>query len=136
MTPLEIVKNATTAFNAGRVEDALAFYTDDVVQRLPAIGDESGFLVRKGKDSLRRIFAADVADRMQFHDEHYLGCGDVVAVEGVVHSVVDGRTIEQPVAIFYEVADEKITKISIYFNRVVLNKPDSSHPFAFERTPE
>ncbi|MCS6775560.1 MAG: nuclear transport factor 2 family protein [Chloroherpetonaceae bacterium] len=136
MTPLEIVKTATAAFNAGDVEGALAYYADDVIQRLPAIGDEAGFIVRHGKDALRRIFQSNVADRMQFQEENYVACGDMVAVEGIVHSIVDGREVAQPTAIFYELRQNRIVKLSLYFNRVVLNKPDSTLPFTHERAPE
>lgn len=48
MSPLDIVRDAVTAIRDGRIEEAMGFYADTVLQRSPA-PDSPGFRIRRGK---------------------------------------------------------------------------------------
>ncbi|HLK58108.1 MAG TPA: nuclear transport factor 2 family protein [Chthonomonadaceae bacterium] len=122
MTPLEIVQAATRAFNAGNLEEALAYYDDAVVQRSPATGEQPGFKIREGKAALRQVLEADASKGVQFHHLHYICEGNIVAAEGINRGILNGVAVEQPVAIFYEIRDDKIAQVTVYYDRLVLSK--------------
>src|SRR5579871_2779753 len=122
MTPLEIVQAATRAFNAGNLEEALAYYDEAVVQRSPATGEQPGFKIRQGKAALRQVLEADAGMGVRFQHLHYIAEGDCVAVEGVNSGVLHGVAVEQPVAVFYEVKGGEIAQVTVYYDRLVLSK--------------
>lgn len=65
MDAVAIVQAATAAINEGRLEEALTYYDDSVVQRSPATGDTPGFKRRVGKEALKRVLEGDADARVQ-----------------------------------------------------------------------
>ena len=123
MTPLEIVKAATEAINAGEIEKALGVYADSVVQRSPH-PDQPVFRERTGKDALRKVLNADIhgPSNVQFHHNRYVCEGTTVAVEGTNVGRINGREVRQPVALFYVIQDDRIASVTIYYDRLGLRK--------------
>jgi|SRR5579872_2323313 len=122
MNAVEIVQAATQAFNEGRIEDALAFYEDAIVQRSPATDGKPGFKIRQGKEALRQVLQADTGAQVRFDHHRYIADGDVVAVEGTNRGLLNGVYVEQPVAVFYEVTDGKIASVTVYYDRLALRQ--------------
>lgn len=81
-----------------------------------------GFKVRRGKAALRRTLEADSRARVRFRHLRYVASGDVVATEGVNSGLFDGVWVAQPVAAFYEVRDGKITSVTVYYDRLALQR--------------
>ena len=121
MTPLEIVKSATEAINAGEIEKALEFYADGVVQRSPH-PERPAVRERTGKDTLRTVLKADIHGpcKAQFHHYRYVCGGNVVAIEGTNVGTFDGREVRQPVALFYVIQGDRIASVTIYYDRLGL----------------
>lgn len=120
MSPLQIVQAATRAINEGRINDALHYYADDVRQYSPGRNGDPQFQVRKGKDLLRRVLEADVNGPRQaryLHD-HYVTDGSTVAVRGRNSGVLGGTQVEQPIAAFYEFEDDRISSVTVYYDRL------------------
>lgn len=123
MDAVAIIQAATAAINEGRLEEALAYYDDAVVQRSPATGDTPGFKRRVGKEALQRVLEGDADARVQFDHQRYVSSGNVVAVEGVNRGLFNDVPVEQPVAVFYELSDAgKIASVTVYYDKAVLAK--------------
>ena len=122
MNAIEIVQAATEAFNQRRIDEALAFYDDAVIQRSP--GSENGldFKVRYGKQALRQVLESDNQAQVSFHHQRYIGNENSVAVEGTNSGIFKGVVVEQPVAIFYELQGDKIVSVTVYYDRLALRE--------------
>ena len=123
MNPIDIVKAAVTAINEGRIDDALAYYADSVVQQSPD-PRSADFKVRKGKEALRQVLQTDIHGpaKCKFRYNRIIGSGNIVAAEGTNCGYVGGVYVEQPVALFYELADSKIQTVTIYYDRLALRR--------------
>ena len=122
MKAIEIVKAATEAFNQGRIDEALAFYDDAVVQRSPGSDNGLNFKIRHGKQALRHVLESDSHAQVCFHHRSYIGNENLVAVEGINSGIFDGVLVEQPVAIFYELKANKIISVTVYYDRLALRE--------------
>lgn len=122
MTPKETVLKALEAINAGDLESALSFYSDSVQQLSPS-KDGCSFRERIGKDSLRRVLAADISEhRAKFVPRKVVCEGNTVAVESVNKGDFNDRHVEQPVAAFFEVQQGLIVSVTVYYDRLGLRK--------------
>ena len=120
VTAKEVVLSAIEAINVGDIDKALSFYSDSVRQLSPAT-DSCGFRERVGKDALRRVLEIDASKhRARFIPHAVVSEGNLVAVQSVNVGQFEGRQIEQPVAAFYVVANEKITQVTVYYDRAGL----------------
>ena len=68
--------------------------------------------------------------RVQFHHQRFIAEGRFVAVEGVNSGVFNAVEIEPPVAAFYEIKDDKIVQVTVYYDRPALSKVASKPPGA------
>ena len=56
--------------------------------------------------------------------------GDTVAIQAVNVGTFKGVKVEQPVALFFEIEDEKITSVTVYYDRLGLREaigPSDAH---------
>ena len=122
MNVIEIVQAAAEAFKQRRIDEALAFYDDAVIQRSP--GSENGldFKVRYGKQALRQVLESDNQAQVSFHHQRYIGNENSVAVEGINRGIFKGVVVEQPVAIFYKLKKGKIASVTVYYDRLALRE--------------
>lgn len=58
--------------------------------------------------------------RAIFHYGPMICSGNRVAVEGINRGYFNGVYVEQPVALFFEIADSKIQTVTIYYDRLGL----------------
>jgi ketosteroid isomerase-like protein len=121
MTALEVVKASVEAFNRGDLDTALACYDDAVRLRSPD-PDGEGLRERRGKEELRRVFMADREHAVTFKYSRFVCQGNAVAAEADNVGCFGNKTISQPVAVFYEVVDEKIVSVTVYYDRLGLKK--------------
>lgn len=120
MHPIEIVQAATDAFNQRRIEEALTFYDDAVIQRSPGSADRLELKVQHGKQALRQILEADHQADVHFHHQRYICHANSVAVESINRGEFKGVVVEQPVAVFYELKENKIVSVTAYYDRLAL----------------
>ena len=121
MNPVDIVKAVDDAINAGDVEKALTFYVDDVRARAPD-PEGPGLRERVGKDALRRVLEADRERGVKFLCKRCVCEGDLAAAEAENVGTFDGKTVHQPVGVFYQIADGKIASVTVYYDRLGLRK--------------
>ena len=122
MNAIEIVQTATEAFNQRRIDEALAFYDDAVIQRSPSSENGLDFKVRYGKQALRQVLESDNQAQVSFYHQRYIGNENLVAVEGTNSGIFKGVVVEQPVAIFYELQGDKIVSVTVYYDRLALRE--------------
>ena len=129
MEPVDIVKTAVEVINEGRIDDALAFYSESVVQRSPD-PDSAGFKVRHGKEALRRVLESDIHGETKavFHYDRLIAGESVVAAQGTNCGYFDGVYVEQPVALFFDIEDSRIEAVTIYYDRLAIRRVVEQSP--------
>ena len=123
MDPVDIVKTAVEAINEGRIDDALAFYSDSVVQRSPD-PNSTGFKVRHGKEALRRVLESDIHGETKavFRYDRVIAGESVVAAQATNCGYFNGVYVEQPVALFFDIEDSRIQAVTIYYDRLAIRR--------------
>ena len=123
MEPIDIVTAAIDAINEGRINDALAFYSDSVVQRSPD-PNSTGFKVQHGKEALRRVLESDIRGKMKavFRYERVIASGHVVAAEATNCGYFNGVYVEQPAGLFFDIEDSRIQAVTIYYDRLAIKR--------------
>ena len=123
MEPVDIVKTAVEAINEGRIDDALAFYSESVVQRSPD-PNSTGFKVRHGKEALRRVLESDIRGETKgvFRYDRVIASESVVAAQATNCGCLGGVYVEQPVALFFDIEDSRIQAVTIYYDRLAIRR--------------
>ena len=122
MTDADLIQRYFDAFNAGDADGMAALVADDVTH-YPNQGE-----IRTGKDAFRAFLAEmDSAYREEARDLVILtGPAGRVAAEFVIHGEylqsqaglpeATGQAYVLPVGSFFDVTDDRITRITTYYN--------------------
>ncbi|WP_375261681.1 ketosteroid isomerase-related protein [Palleronia sp.] len=122
MTEADLIQRYFAAFNAGDADGMAALVADDV-QHYPNQGE-----LRTGKDAFRAFLAEmDRAYREEARDlAIFTGPTGRVAAEFVIHGTyleaqsglpeANGQVYVLPVGSFFEVAGDRITRVTTYYN--------------------
>jgi limonene-1,2-epoxide hydrolase len=111
-TPLEVVNDFCDAVNKQDLDAVIGYFSDDAVYHNIPLEPITG------RDAIREALEGFLAmlGTMTFDTLHALADGPIVATERVDSFSNGDRTIELPVAGFFEVHDGKITAWRDYFD--------------------
>jgi steroid delta-isomerase-like uncharacterized protein len=123
MSATQIVKSYYEAFNAKKFDEMLNFLTDDVVHDI----NQAGRTV--GKEAFKKF----LSEMDEYYDEHLNDIvimvsttGERAAAEFICHGVYKnpaeglpparGQKYQLPVGCFFEISENKILRISNFYN--------------------